>query len=129
MANNFKIQFKDIDSAMRAAKMFELKKQVNISVLEGKCKQARAAQKELAQMAVADFDTYKTLPYVNIKMNNLKIFFPLIFKTIKFNLYRTFCKTTPEEKELAKLYKSYAKGLTEEEKKNKTLDITIPPLF
>lgn len=127
--NNFKIQFNDIESAMRAAKMFELRKQVSISIMEGKCRQARAAQKEFAKIAVSDFDTFTKLPNINITGFPLKMYFPLLLRTIKFNIFRKFSKTTPEEKQLAKQYRNYAKTLTKEDIKNKTLDITIPRFY
>ena len=96
-----------MDSAVRAAKMFELKKQSSMSILEGKYKDARAAQKELAKLGVEDFDTFVKVP--GIKFANLPLIegFPIIKKFIGFNLFKMFSKKTPEEKQLAKMFKEF----------------------
>lgn len=126
---SMKITYKSIDSAMNAAKMFELRKHASLSIISGKFKQARTAQKELAKAAVEDFETFKTLPNVRITNVPPKVWFPLLVKSLKFKIYNAFTKKTPEEKLLAKEYKNYVKNLTPEMKKQKTIDITIPSLF
>ena len=126
---DFKINFNNFENAMNAAKMFELKKHSAISVLEGKCRDARAAQKELAKIAVDDFDTFTKLPNVQFTGFPLKLFFPVLFKTMKFKIFRLFTKKIPEEKQLAKMYKEYQKGLTPKDIEQKTLKIDTSMWF
>jgi len=129
---DFKLKFKDIDSAMNAAKMFELRKQVSISILDGKFRDARKYQKELAANAIADYETYKRLPFIKYTMpvrNSLKDVIGMAFNSFKFNIFSKFCKKTPDEKQLYKLNKEYFSKFTKEDIKKNTIDITIPALF
>ena len=128
---DFKIQFKDIDTAIRAAKMFELRKQIGISYLDGKIREARKLQKELAHEAVNDFETYKQLPLLHIQTNNISVkdSLSLLFTSVKNKLFYKFSKKTPEEKQFYKMCKEYFGKLTPEEIKEKTIDYTIPSLF
>jgi len=126
---DFKINFNNFENAMNAVKIFELRKRTATSVLEGKCKDARIAQKELAKIAVEDFDTYTKMPNIQFTGFPLKLFLPIIFKTMKFKIFRLFTKKIPEEKQLVKMYKEYQKGLTPEDIKQKTLKIDASQWF
>ena len=126
---DFKVTFNNFENAMNAVKMFELRKQSAISVLEGKCKAARTAQKELAKIAVDDFDTFTKLPNIQFTRFPLKLFFPVMFKTMKFKFFKLFTKKIPEEKQLAKMYKKYQKELTLKDIEQKTLKIHASPWF
>ena len=126
---NYKITFNNIDSALNAKKMFELRQHITISILDGKYRAARKSQKELAALAVKDFDAYKSLPKINFKNAPFREVLSLIGKSIKFRLYYAFDKKTPEEKLLTEKYKIYRKNLTPEEERKKTIDITIPSLY
>ncbi len=123
---DFKVTYNNFESAMRAAKIFELRKQVGISVMEGKCRAARATQKELAKIGVEDFDTFKTVPGVRVNNLPLSQFFPMFLKGLKFKIYRAFTKKIPEEKQLAKMYKEYAEKLTPEEKAKLMVNVDFP---
>ena len=127
--NNFKIQFSNIEQAMNAAKMFELRQKAGIAILEGKCREARTAQKEFAKLAVADFDTFTKLPHMNIHGVSPRLFFPMLLKSLKFKLFSLFSKLSPEEKLLRKQYQAYVKNVTKEDIAKKTIDVTIPSLY
>lgn len=124
----FRITFKDTDSALKAINMFELRRKSSISILSGKFKQAREAQRELAKIAVDDFETYKSLPGIKFSNVPLKAWLAFLLKSFGFKIFKLFSKKTPEEKQFAERCKSYAKELRPEDKKAKTIDITIPSL-
>ena len=126
---NYKVTFPNMDTAVRAAQMFELKKQSFISVVDGRFKDARKAEKEYAKLAVEDFDTCTKLPKVNIKNVPAGAGVKILWQGIKYRIYNAFCIKTPEEKELAKKCKDYLKNITSEEQKQRTFDITIPSLY
>lgn len=128
---DFKIKMPDVDSAIRATQMFELRKQIGISIMDGKFREARKFQKELAKSAVDDFDTYKKLPFIHFTVPGMPItaFFGMIFNNLKFKIFSKFTKKTPEEKQFNNLAKEYYGKLTKEDIKNNTIDITIPSLF
>ena len=92
-----------------AKKMYDLKLKTSLSVLSGKCKEARVAQKEFAKIAVDHFETAVKVPqpvtgtfpwYSNFGLN-----------TIKFMIYKTFCKKTTEEKQLKQMLNDYRTSL------------------
>ena len=128
---DFKLTFKDINSAIAAARMFELRKQVSLAVFDGKFKDARKFQKELAANAVNNFDIYKQLPLMHINMPRMsfKSMLELVLNTFKFKIYNKFTRKTPEEKQLNQLAKDYYSNLTKDDLKKNTIDITIPSLY
>ena len=125
----YKVTFNNLDSALRAQKMFELSKQSKLSVLNGNFKNARNMQQELAKLALEDFETYKTLPTISIKNVPLKEFFFIFLQSLKFRIYKLFSPNSKEEKELIKKYSEYSKKLIDQEKQNKTINIVIPSLY
>ncbi len=126
---NYTVKFSDMDSAIRASKMFELKKQSMISIVEGRFKDARTAQKECAKIAVEDFDAFTKLPKVNIHNMPLSAGLSILWQSLKFRVYNAFCRKTTEEKELAIKTKEYIKNTTPEEQKQRTIDVTIPSIY
>ena len=128
---DFKIQFKDMDTAIRATKMFELRRQISRSALNGKLHEARKYQKELAHEAVNDFETYTKLPILNIHAPSIpaKSVLSLLFRSLKSKLFYTLSPKTAEEKQFNQMCKEYFSKLTPEERKAKTIDYTIPSLF
>lgn len=116
------IQFNNMDSALRAAKLFELRKQITLSIFDGKFKQARANQKEFAKLAVQDFDTFVKVPTFKFTNIPLKAGISILRPILKFKLFSMFSKKTPEEKELAKMYKDY---VSKDKLKNKVETINI----
>ena len=106
---NISVTYKNIDTAINAAKMFELRKLVSVSIMEGNFRNARIAQKEFAKAAVADLDTFKTLP--NIKFTNVPLgeWLTMAFRTLEYKFYRFFTGRSKEEKALAKSYKQMLK--------------------
>ena len=126
---NFKVTYPNIETALRASKMFELRKKVLLSVMDGKYKTARKFQKEFAKNAVEDFDTFTTLPKLTFTNVPLKVWFALLAKNIKFKIYRAFTKNSPDEKLLAKKFKVYKKSLTKEELKKNQLEVKFPDFY
>ena len=108
---SLKVTYKDYDTALKAAKMFELRNQVSLSVLSGNFRNARAAQRELAETASDNFDVYKTLPSVKITNIPLKEWFVLAFRSLEYKAFRLFSKKTPKEKLFSEQWKSYIKSL------------------
>lgn len=126
---DFSVTYKSIDAAMRAKKMFELRRESVLSVIDGKFRNARNADKEFAKIAVEDFDTFKTLPIIRMKNVSFKEWVGLAFKSLGFRIYKAFTKKTPEEKQLRQQNKLYRKELTPEELKKKTIEYNLPRYF
>lgn len=102
------ITYKNFDSATKAAKMFEMRKLVSVSILEGNFRNARDAQKELAKSALEDIDVFKTLPNIKITNVPLKEWLILGFRSLEYKIYKFFTRKTPEEKTFAKVIKTFA---------------------
>ena len=126
---NFKVSYKDAETAHRAQRMYELNRQHLMSIMDGKYKEAVRVRRNLAKIALEDFETYKTLPILSFKNVPLKIWLSLLSKSIKYRLYKLFTRKTPEEKEFYNLCQEYQKTLTPEDIRKKTIDINIPPLY
>lgn len=127
----FKRSYTTIDAVTRAAKIFELRKQMDLSVLDGKLREARNCQKEIAKVALEDFETYKTVPFMHyiLPRMGLKEILKLMFNSFEFKIYSKFVKRTPEEKQFTKLSRDYYKTLTPEDIKKNTIDYEIPSLY
>jgi len=121
-----KISYPNLETALKAQKMFQLRQQTLLSIMDGKYKNARKIQKELAKNAIEDFDTYTTLPKVNFTNIPLKLWFSMLWKSIKFRIFKAFTKNSPEEKILNKKIKTYKKTLTKEDINKKTINIKMP---
>ena len=92
-----------------AKKMYDLKLKTSLAVLNGRCREARAAQKEFATIAVDNFSEAINLPqpikgsfpwYSNFGLNMLK-----------FMIFKLFTKKTPEEKKLQAMVDDYRTSL------------------
>ena len=114
------------DSLVNAGLMLELHKKIFSSILDGKCHQAREAQKKLAKLAISDFEAYKALPSINFRNAPFRAVLMFAGKVMKFRIFKAFTRKTPEEKQLAEKCKEYAKELTPEAKKTKTIDVDFP---
>ncbi len=125
---DFKMTFRDVDTALGAAKMFELRKQSMVSSLDGKFRETRKYQKELAKEAVKNFEVYKQLPIMQFNFITMpaKVFFKFVLNIFKIKFLNMFVRKTPEEKQFKKLTKEYFGKLTKEEIQDKVVDITIP---
>ncbi len=126
---NYSVTLKTIDSAINATKLFELKMQSALSIMDGKYRAARASQKAFAKLAVDDFDSFKALPNIKITGIPLKEGIKIFFKNLGFKIFKLFTRRTPEEKQLATKYKAYRRELTPEDIKNHTIDFNLPSLY
>ena len=127
---DYKVTFNKMDSAMNAAKLMNLQRESFRLALDGKCKKAREIQREIAKLAVNDFEAYKALPSVNITVDRrfvtVKEYFGMWFNSLKFRIYSAFTRKTPEEKIFIEKSKSYAKTLSPEDIKKKTINVQVP---
>ena len=124
---DFKITYSNLDSALNAQKMFQLRQRAMLSIVGGNFKEARNSQKEFAKIAVSDFETCKTLPNINYTNVPIKMFLGVWFKSLKFRFYKLFTEKSPEEKQLKKLYKTFLKEQkTDPNVGPKKIDIRIP---
>ena len=92
-----------------ARKLYELKFQSSTAILTGNYKEARTAQKEFAKLAVKNFDIALQVP-APIKAK-FSLFSKQGLKCLKFMIYKAFCKSSPEEKELKSLVNDYRDNL------------------
>ena len=92
-----------------AQKMYKLKFESSTSILTGNFKNARIAQKEFAKLAVDNFDIALKTP-APVKAN-FSLFSTQGLKCLQFLLYKTFCKKTPEEKQLKRMLQDYRNSM------------------
>ena len=123
---NYRVAFDNIDSAINATKLFELKRQSISSVMLGKYRDARVAQKEFAKLAVEDFDAFKAMPTINVLNIPFRFAIPILFKNLGFKIFNLFSRKTPEEKQLRTMYKAYRKEASPEEIQKHTVTLQFP---
>ena len=114
---------------LKANEILEYVKARIMYVMCGKFKEAREFEKEIAKLAIKDFDIYKAV--TNFKLTDLppetgKILF---FNSLKYRLYRAFTSKTPEEKELIKMNKKYYKDMKAQNKKIEPQIIRFPQYY
>ena len=109
--------------------MFNYSKNNFISIICGDFKQAREGEKELAKLAVADFEAYKDVPIVSFTNVPNAMAMKIIINGIKYRIYKAFCSKTPEEKQFLKMRKEYLKELKSENKQLKKVTIPLPPFY
>lgn len=114
---------------LRANNMFDKSKNLFLSIVLGNFKDARGYEKDLAKLAVSDFDTYKELPKVNFSNVPFAVAAKTMYNGFRYNIYKLFSKKTPEEKEFAKKRTDYLKTLKIENKQIKTVNINIPNYY
>jgi len=80
-----------------------------IHVISGNYKEARESHKQLAKLAIKNFETYKQV--TNFKITDLphELGAVLLVRSLKFKLYYALSQKTPEEKQLKKMNKEYLK--------------------
>lgn len=88
-----------------AKKMYNLKLKTAVSVLNGRCRDARVAQKEFAKLAVDNFATAINLP--SPVEGSFDLFSDYGLNIIKFKLFKLFTRKTPEEKKLEQMVDDY----------------------
>ena len=112
---NYSVTYKNFDSAIKAAKMFELRKLVSMSIIEGNFRNARVAQREFAKTAVDNVDILKTLPTISFTNIPLLAWLKMGFRSLEYKVYKFFTRSTPEEKLFAKQIKEFQKSLRKAE--------------
>lgn len=108
---------------VRATEILNYKKYQMLNVISGNFKEARETHKEIAKLAVKDFDTYKQV--TNVRITNVppdagKI---LLVNSLKYRIYYAFSKKTPEEKLMVKMNKEYIKKMKAQKIKIKPVEI------
>lgn len=88
-----------------------------IHVISGNFNEAREAHKQMAKLAVEDFDIYKKVTnfrIVNLPSGANKT---ILVNSLKYKAYYAFSKKTPEEKQLEKMNKEYIKEMKAKKQK------------
>ena len=113
----------------KAQNMLDASRAAFISVIFGNFKQAREQEKELAKTAIKDFDVYKQIP--QIKLQNVPFFIlqKAFVNGLKYRVYKAFSSKIPEEKQFYNMKKEYFNQLKSENKKPKTVTLTIPNIY
>lgn len=93
-----------------AKKMYDLKLQKSIAILNGRCKEARMTSKEFAKLAVDDFYTAIKVPQP--VTGSFPWYSSFGLNAIKYMIYNLFCKKTPQEKQFNKLVDDYRSSLS-----------------
>lgn len=114
---------------VKTTQMFNYSKNNFINIICGDFKQARESEKELAKLAVADFEAYKDVPIVSFTNVPNAMAMKIIINGIKYRIYKAFCSKTPEEKQFLKMRKEYLKELKSENKQLKKVTIPLPPFY
>lgn len=112
--------------SLKVNEMFNYSKSAFISVISGKFKEARFFEKELAKVAVKNFDLYKEIPKISLTGVPLSVVRTAMAKSFQYRIYRAFSKMTPEEKTFLEMKKAYVKELKASGKKIKTVEFVIP---
>ncbi len=105
--------------------MFNYQKMSMMYIVAGKFKEARESEKQLAKLAVKDFDNYKTIP--NIKITDAPFELGVLFakQSLKYRVYRAFSPKTQEEKQFLQMKKDYYNELKSQNKQPKVQEISI----
>lgn len=101
---------------LKANELLNYKKLIMINIIDGKFKQAREAEKELARLGVESYDVYKDIPQLEFKNLPGIVVKKVIKQSLKYRIYRAFSKKTPDEKEFLRLNKEHYKKLKSEKK-------------
>ncbi|MCR5265544.1 MAG: hypothetical protein K6E29_02995 [Cyanobacteria bacterium RUI128] len=100
-----------------------------LHVISGNFKEAREAHKQMAKLAVEDFDTYKQV--TNFKIANLppEVNKILLVNSLKYKAYCAFSKKTPEEKQLEQMNKEYIREMKAKKQKPKPQIVYFPNIY
>ena len=112
-----------------ANEMLEYSGIVISNIIFGKFKEARAAEKSLAEICIKNFEDYKLIPriiYRNIPRFLQKM---VLINSIKYRIYKAFTKKTPEEKQFMKMKKEYLEELKSQNKKLEVVYIDFPNIY
>ena len=91
-----------------ARRISQLKMNSALSVMSGDFKQARAAQKELAKIAVDYFELTMNVP--SPVRGSFSLFSKEGFNALRFIISEKFREKTPEEKRMMQMIELYKKG-------------------
>ena len=112
-----------------ANEILEYSGNVLSNIIFGKFKEARAAEKSLAEICIKNFEDYKLIPriiYRNIPRFLQKM---VLINSIKYRIYKAFTKKTPEEKQFMKMKKEYLEELKSQNKKLEVVYIDFPNIY
>lgn len=114
---------------LKVNQMFDCQKSTMMNVLTGNFKEARESEKQLAKLAVNDFETYKLLPHVRFTNLPFEMGKQALKQSLKYRIYRAFSPKTPEEKQFQQMKKDYLKELKSKNEKPKVVDIKFPGYY
>ena len=98
------------------------------NVVVGNFKAAREAHKKVAELGIKDFEIYTSM--INFKITDLpkESIKLLLINSIKYKIYNLFSRKTPEEKQLASMYRAYLKEMKAQNKKIEPTLISFQPI-
>lgn len=102
---------------LKANEMLEYVKAYMTHVIMGEFKDAREFQKDVARLAVKDFDLYKKVTNFRITELPPEVSRILLINSLRYKIYRAFTSKTPAEKELTRMNKQYLKDMKAQNKK------------
>ena len=114
---------------IKADNMLNLSKGSFVNVIMGNFKLAREQEKELAKVAVNDFDVYKKIPKIRFTNAPWSLIKQAFLNGMKYKVYKVFSSKIPEEKQFLNMKKDYLKQLKTEKKELKTFTITMPNFY
>lgn len=119
---------KNYQDMVKANNMLNLSKGTFVNIILGNFKLAREQEKELAKIAVKDFDVYKKIPHIRFANAPWSLIKQVFLNGMKYRVYKAFSSKIPEEKQFLNMKKDYLKQLKSEKKELKNITITMPNL-
>ncbi len=114
---------------VKVNEMFNYQKMALLNVVTGNFKEARESEKQLAKLAVNDFETYKDIPHVKFTGIPVGMAAHIMKKSLQYRVYKAFSPKTPEEKQFLKMKKEHIKELKANKLQPKTVEIKFPQMF
>ncbi len=96
---------------IKADNMLNLCKGSFVNVILGNFKLAREQEKELAKIAIKDFDVYKKIPPIKFTNAPWSLIMLAFLNGMKYRVYKAFSSKIPEEKQFLDMKKEYIKQL------------------
>lgn len=114
---------------VKVNEMFNYQKMTMLNIVSGNFKEARESEKQLAKLAVQDFDTFKEIPHIKFTDVPFDMGKQIIKQGVKYRLYRAFSPKTNDEKQFLKMKKDYYNELKAKNEKPKVSEIKLPKYY
>ena len=100
-----------------------------VNVILGNFKLAREQEKELAKIAIKDFDVYKKIPPIKFTNAPWSLIMLAFLNGMNYRVYKAFSSKIPEEKQFLDMKKEYIKQLKAKNIKPKTVTLELPRFY